>query len=434
MTLWGKLENRAADDLLLEAVCGQLTNARLTVGDVAPGQAARPALSGVVALCVKDPRAFIAALVALDGQVGAVLLISYAQPCAIVTELMEEAGAGCLVTDRDDLPDIATVIAPATLTGRRRDSDMDTRWLMTTSGTTGRPKIVAHTLASLSRTVSHYPANQTARWGLLYDPTRFAGMQVVLQALIGRARLIAPDLDAPLAGQVAGLLQAGCTHLSATPTLWRRLLMVPELGRLPLRQITLGGEIVDQGVLDALRAAFAEARITHIYASTEAGVGFSVNDGQAGFPVSYFEHLPGGLRMEVVEDTLHFHLPTGRVNSGDRVRIDGARAYFLGRDNGMINVGGVKIYPESVEKVVMEVPGVALARIYAKKNPITGALVAADVMPDGAIEKPALKQAITAHCKAHLEREAVPAMIRFVADLEVSAAGKISRKNEGAPS
>jgi len=38
-----------------------------------------------------------------------------------------------------------------------------------------------------------------------------------------------------------------------------------------LRQITLGGEIADQAVLDALARRFPGARITHVYASTEAG-------------------------------------------------------------------------------------------------------------------------------------------------------------------
>ncbi|MFS4437363.1 AMP-binding protein [Paracoccaceae bacterium GXU_MW_L88] len=400
----------------------------LTMRDVAPGEGALPFGSdATVAVSVKDARALIETLIRLDGQVRAILLISYAQPASVVDALAEEAGASALVTDRADL----NGMPPQALRAARR-SEVETRWLMTTSGTTGQPKIVPHTLKSLARTVSHYEGNQQARWGLLYDPTRFAGMQVVLQAVIGRAALIAPDLDAPLAEQVATLHQAGCSHLSATPTLWRRLLMVPQLKSLPLKQITLGGEIVDQQILDALRAAFPDTRITHIYASTEAGVGFSVNDGKAGFPVSYFDRLPGGTKMENKDNTLHFHLADGQsVNSGDRVKIEGERAYFLGRDNGMINVGGVKIYPEGVERVIMDVPGVALARIYAKSSPITGALVAVDVMPDGEVDKAALKKAIQTHCKAHLEREAVPAIIRIVPDLEVSAAGKIIRKTEG---
>ena len=43
-----------------------------------------------------------------------------------------------------------------------------------------------------------------------------------------------------------------------------------------LKRITLGGEIADQAVIDGLSKMFPLASIVHIYASTEAGVGFSV--------------------------------------------------------------------------------------------------------------------------------------------------------------
>lgn len=159
-----------------------------------------------------------------------------------------------------------------------------TRWLMTTSGTTGLPKMVPHTLATLSRSTSRFEGGTVQTWGLLYDPTRFAGLQVVLQALIGGGPLALPDTGRPLSEQVEALAAAGCTALSATPTLWRRILMAQGHERLALRQATLGGEIVDQGTIDALRSAFPNARITHIYASTEAGVGFSVRDGAGRLP------------------------------------------------------------------------------------------------------------------------------------------------------
>ena len=52
------------------------------------------------------------------------------------------------------------------------------------------------------------------------------------------------------------------------------------------RYVRLSGEIADQAVLDGLRRPFREASIGHAYASTEAGVGFAVNDGLEGFPAS----------------------------------------------------------------------------------------------------------------------------------------------------
>ena len=70
------------------------------------------------------------------------------------------------------------------------------------------------------------------------------------------------------------------THLSGTPSHWRRALMSPEIGKISPRYVRLSGEIADQAILDSLRAMFPEASIGHAYASTEAGVAFEVNDGR----------------------------------------------------------------------------------------------------------------------------------------------------------
>ena len=424
--------------------------ARLERGDLAalgPGRAV-PA-GAVVAFCLSDPAALIRGVVALDGHAGAMLLLSGALAREAAEALIARAGAGVLVTDRADLaPGCATVgIADAAVAGGVRAGDAQTRWLLTTSGTTGLSKIVAHTLGSLSRSVYRFGGQAAPVWGLVYDPTRFAGMQVTLQALIGGGTLVAADTHLPLAEQVAALAGAGVTHLSATPTLWRRLLMVPGIGALALKQATLGGEIADQTVLDAVARAFPGARVTHIYASTEAGVGFSVNDGQAGFPADYLNAAPGGVRLKLADDMLWLKPPVmapqtggatveidaeGYVRSGDLVRIEDGRIHFLGRENGLINVGGVKIYPETVENVVKTVPGVALVQVSAKKNPLTGTLVLAEVALAPGAEAERVRRAIQETCRAALVREAVPAIIRFVDGFETNAAGKLVRITKGA--
>jgi acyl-CoA synthetase (AMP-forming)/AMP-acid ligase II len=404
-----------------------------------------------VALCLTDPGGLVAALAALDGGVAALLLLSHALPMADALALAQAAGATALLTDRPDLAEAAAAAGlatpgPAAATGGPAPAGtVPTAWLLTTSGTTGLPKIVPHTLASLARTVSRIGAERQPRWGLLYDPTRFAGLQVVLQALIGGGLLVAPDTaHTGLADQVAALARHGVTHLSATPTLWRRLLMVPGIAALPLAQATLGGETVDQDILDTLARAFPAARRTHIYASTEAGVGFSVNDGRAGFPSAWLERPPGGVRLALRDGILWLCPPgparapgpgievdaEGFVRSGDLIRLDGDRALFLGRENGLINVGGVKVYPETVERCIGAVPGVRLVRVSAKKSPITGALVLAEVMAGPDEDPAALKARILAACRTALPREAVPGAVRLVGDMTVNAAGKLVRRGD----
>ena len=318
----------------------------------------------IAALCLSDPTKLIRAAVALDGTVATMLLLSSSLDAETVAALVAKVGATQLITDRDDLGEAgATRSFEDAVSPGNRDKTQKTQWLMTTSGTTGVPKIIPHTLKSLARSVYRFQPSDAPSWGLLYDPTRFAGLQVVLQALIGGGRLIAANTHAPLKDQLAQLTTNGVTFLSATPTLWRRILMTPGHRDLPLKQVTLGGETADQSTLDALKAAFPGARVTHIYASTEAGVGFSVKDGKAGFPASYLDLAPGGTKLKIAEGCLWLRPATGAppksaeievdgegyVRSGDMIEQSGDRLLFLGRESGLINVGGVKFYPETVE-------------------------------------------------------------------------------------
>ncbi|MEO0322499.1 MAG: fatty acid--CoA ligase family protein [Myxococcota bacterium] len=396
-----------------------------------------PRLAGVVLhrLGAVD---LLRALVALDGRAASIFLAPPDAGPEALEAYAERAGCSALLGPGRSLD---------TLPARAQEGPAETRWVLATSGTTAAPKLVGHTLASLTRsTRTNVARGAGLRWGLLYDPSRYAGLQVVLQALLGGSTLLAPALDAPLPHRVAALVAGGCTHLSATPTLWRRLLMTPASASLPLQQITLGGEIADQALLDRLRAAFPEARIAHIFASTEAGVGFSVTDGRAGFPRRYLEEPPRGIALSVREGRLYvkngrvegaylgqagaaFRDREGFVDTGDAVEIRGDRVLFLGRASGVINVGGQKVHPERVEAVLLAHPGVAAARVGQRRSPITGALVTAEVTPAPDAAAPGeLKRELRAHCAALLAPHERPATVRLSGALRMSAAGKLLRE------
>ena len=238
---------------------------------------------------------------------------------------------------------------------------------------------------------------------------------------------------------IAGLVRSGCNALSATPSMWRKLMMHPMVDQLAFKQITLGGEIVDQAILNVLTARFPEARITHIYASTEAGVGFAVRDQLSGFPVDYLDNPPLGRHMRVDENghlwfrsapssSLALSDDGDWIDSGDVVRIVGLRVHFVGRANGSINVGGNKVMPEEVEAVIKELPEIAFVHVRARKNTIMGNLVeaAVSVVP-GTVVDVALKKRITTHCLSRLEAFKVPAFIVESADIVLSPSGKLSR-------
>ena len=118
----------------------------------------------------------------------------------------------------------------------------------------------------------------------------------------------------------------------------------------------------------------------------------------------------------------------GFVDTGDIVERRGDRYYFLGRRSGVINIGGLKVYPEEVEAVINRHPAVRMSVVRSRRSPITGALVVADVVlkeeRDGDV-----KREILQICHENLAPHKVPATVRFVPALDVAAAGKLARRD-----
>ena len=120
----------------------------------------------------------------------------------------------------------------------------------------------------------------------------------------------------------------------------------------------------------------------------------------------------------------------GFVDTGDIVALRGNRYHFVGRRDGVINVGGVKVHPEEVEAVINRHPGVRLSLVKARRNPITGWIVVADIVvaPNADVKSVAsVRDEIIAACGRALERHKIPVAIRFVPSLDLTASGKLAR-------
>jgi acyl-coenzyme A synthetase/AMP-(fatty) acid ligase len=406
-----------------------------------------------VLVAAKDQLTSALALIELDGVVRRMVLCPPDLSADHAPAVMRDSGADAYLTDAGaaaipGLEGLRVSSGPALQPlGLTRRQSHDTEWILLTSGTSGAPKLVRHTLASLTSafTAQAAPAGPLV-WGTFYDIRRYGGLQIFLRALFHGSLVLASAAEST-ADFLARAAAAGVTHISGTPSHWRRALMSGATARISPRYVRLSGEIADQAILDSLRSAFPEATVAHAFASTEAGVGFEVRDGRAGFPASLVG-APGAIDIDVAGGTLRLRSAgnatdylgaqapalkdsDGFVDTGDRVELRDGRYDFIGRSGGVINVGGLKVYPEEVESVINAHPGVRMSLVKARRSPITGAVVTAEVVllegAAGAQAEEVVKGEILQACRRSLAAHKVPMTIRIVPALEVSESGKLVR-------
>jgi acyl-coenzyme A synthetase/AMP-(fatty) acid ligase len=411
-----------------------------------------------------DPLAAALSLIELDGIARRLVICAPDVAADHLPSLVVEAGIDAIVSDHDLRAQVGLDVALQIICSPTiipldniQEGPYPTEWVLLTSGTTGEPKMVVHTFASLTAPfsgvkhegTSHYKGTNLA-WGTFYDIRRYGGLQVFLRFVTGGGSFVlSSPADSP-EEYLSRLAEHAVTHVSGTPSHWRRALMSPLARTIDPRYVRLSGEIADQAILGRLQSVYPQARIAHAFASTEAGVAFEVNDGLAGFPAGFIGRS-GDVEMKVENGSLRIRSTRtaarysgnqnqplkdvhGFVDTGDMLELRDDRYYFVGRRDGMINVGGLKVHPEEVEAVINGHPRVRMSLVRTRKNPITGALVVADVVlvkeTASANERTdELQHEIMQLCRRMLPRHKVPATINIVAGLTVDATGKLARRD-----
>ena len=413
-----------------------------------------------VLFLTSDQLATALALIELDGTAARVVICPPDVAPEHLHSVAVKGGVDAIVSDRDideyrglGVPLQVTCSLSVIPDSGGKAAQRPTEWILLTSGTTGAPKMIVHDLNSLAGHIcggENHALNVV--WGTFYDIRRYGGLQIFLRAVVGGGSFILAGPAETLENYLLRLGECSATHISGTPSHWRRVLMSCRARAIAPRYIRLSGEISDQAILIALRSFYSPAGLAHAYASTEAGLGFEVADGLEGFPARLVGNLGetevrienGSLRIRSARTALRqlgeknevLADPDGFVDTGDVVERRGERYFFLGRRNGVINIGGLKVFPEEVEAVINRHPAVRMSRVRARRNPLLGSLVAADVVLREAVEPHASSRHIATCtdeilqvCRENLPAHKIPVTIRCVPALEVTSAGKLARQH-----
>ena len=298
-----------------------------------------------------------------------------------------------------------------------------------TSGSTGLPKRVMHSWASLTRGLRVSPGHAADVWGFAYNPTHIAGVQVMLQALLNGNPLV--DLRGLSRVEIEDrMAQHGVTHLSATPSFYRLLLPLKQPNT-QVKRVSLGGEGSDEGLRARLQEAFPQAKIGNIYASTEAGSLFASEGGVFTVPASLAAHVrarDGGLELH---RSLLAEFESGAVGdwyaTGDQIEVvsEAPLAFkLIGRDREWLNVGGHKVNPAEVEAVLLGCPGVREARVFGRPNSVLGTLLCAEVVAGDAYAEGDVRKWLA----ERLQAVKIPRILNRVDTLQRSRTGKLARR------
>lgn len=285
----------------------------------------------------------------------------------------------------------------------------------TTSGTTGDPKQITHTYNNLIKNIKFKKELKNSVWGLTYDWRKIAGSQVILQSYLNEGKVV--NLFKKSYSEIINLIEEyKITHISATPTFYRLLGNVIFEN---VKQVTLGGEVVNSNVISHIEKVFPNAKITNIYALTEFGTLFTSNK-------DYFELSEKiSIFVKIENNTIFVKQNDEWVDTGDLVEwLDETKFKIIGRETNMINVGGVKVNPIKVEEIINELEYVSNSIVYGKENSVMGMIVVADIVLNRNIVVKQIKNDLI----KKLNQYEIPLKINIVDELHINSNGKVIRK------
>lgn len=300
-----------------------------------------------------------------------------------------------------------------------------------TSGTTGQPKKVIHTISTLTRSTRKGDKYQGKVWAFAYNPTHMAGLQVFFQAFANQNTLV--NVFNLTRSEVYNQIATHkITHLSATPTFYR--LLLPFEKEYPfLQRVTLGGEKSDNHLYESIHKIFPNAKINNVYASTEAGSLLAAKGNCFQLPKRNQDVL------QIVNDELLIH--RSLLGQSNDIKFDGDYYHtgdliewvnkeegifkFKSRLNELINTGGYKVNPNEVENRLNAIDGVRQSLVYGKANSVLGNVLCADIQLEDNCTLTELD--IRHQLKDQLQDFKIPRKIKFVESFDLTRTGKLKR-------
>ena len=349
----------------------------------------------------------------------------------------------------------------------------DTAAVMYTSGSTGMPKGVRHSLRSLLNRfgwwLATYPAHAdeifSQRTAVSFIPSLW---EMVSGIVCGKPLVVISDLDARSPESLMQLVRTHkITRLAILPSFLRLVLNQDNAAALSgLRYLVLAGEPVSGDQLRNILAQLPDVVVINDYGCTEVnGIlscdstepwkdydclpagrpiancqAFILNPAQQMVPVGVigelyldgagvsegYVGLPQLNREKFIELDLGDGIPRRLYRTADRAkRLADGRIQILGRNDNVVKIRGIRIELEGVEHALLQLPEIAAAAAVCQKNGDKGTRLLAYVVaaPGQVINSTELLQGLA----GRLPDAMLPNRIVVVESLPKTANGKLNR-------
>lgn len=310
--------------------------------------------------------------------------------------------------------------------------------VLTTSGSSGKPKRILHDLDKLLEAHRHDSKALRTIAFLKFD--HIGGLNTVLYTLSAGGALIVPA-SLGVVDVCHAIEKYKAELLPTTPSFLNLLLasgMADKYDLSSLKIISFGTEPMPDELLKRLRAKFPNVQLKQLYGMSEIGI--LSNKTNPDNP-NYFK-----LRADtkIIDGKLYIKSPTtmvgyldkvdnnspimcdGWLDTGDLVEEKDGYIRIIGREDDVINVGGQKVYPSEVENVIMQCPLIKDVAVYGEDSPMLGQIVVCKIVPPDTVDisLTALKQ----FCTEHLDKYKIPMKFKVVEQIAISERGKKRRK------
>lgn len=423
-----------------------------------------------LAVKAKNGRGFIMGLFAGVGCGAIVMPMSHQLKKAEIEEILTDSGLHAVLDDYSGVAPVFPVSANIEIdkekygfsfTGADRQSIYaehvnNPAFIRFTSGTTGKSKgvVVSHESVieriEAANTVLELGPEDTVIWVL---PMAYHFIvSIVLYVRFGAAIAVAKDFLARNIIEITN--QHNGTLLYASPMQIRLLAndrsasMMPTLKKAISTSAGIGYDVC----LD-FKKRFG-LTVSQAYGIIEIGLPMINFEKSEEHPDAVGFALPG-FTVDILDDNYEV-LPDGQVGHlaikgpgmfdaylfPSRMRSDVLKnGYFLtadyasktieglvkieGRAKSVINISGIKIFPEEVEAVLEAIPGVKLARISSSPHPLMGQIIEGELVLNEGSQLNV--EDVLSYCRTRLSSFKTPQRLRIVESLPMTKTGKLQR-------